>query len=482
MESAHSHKHHLIFLPSPGSSHLVPALNFGNLILSRNSSLRITYLLIADLHTPKPSHNSILPIPNPCLQFLNLPKPETPVSSSFHDNKQKLASVRSTEYINRHRPQVRKAVDDIVKNSGDRIVGLVVDMFCVSMIDVGDEFGIPSYVFYTSSATFLAFKMFFLRLRDEHGQDITEYKDSDHEFQIPGFVNPVPAKVMPSMMLDKNGGSELVMECARQIRKTKGIIINTMEEMDATAIRTLIDSKGEIPPIYPIGPVIDLVPVRTRDERIEDDSIIGWLDAQPPSSVVFLCFGSQGTFPAPQIEHLACAIELCGYRFLWSLRSPKGGTAEEILPEGFLERSSCAGRVIGWAPQAAVLSHPAVGGFVSHCGWNSVLESVWFGVPIAAWPMAAEQQVNAFHIVKELGIAVEIKMDYRGDVDSASVVEAELVEKAIRAVMGRESIGIRKKIRVLRERGLRGLMAGGGGSWEKFMEKLIHDSNSSAST
>ncbi|CDP09594.1 unnamed protein product [Coffea canephora] len=115
-----------------------------------------------------------------------------------------------------------------------------------------------------------------------------------------------------------------------------------------------------------------------------------WLDDQPPLSVVFLCFESLGSF---EPDH--------GFRFLWSVRSPipkdfTYGTAEcsnfsEILPEGFLESVENRGLVCGWAPQIEVLAHEAVGGFVSHCGWNSTLQSLWNGLPVARWPLYAEQ-------------------------------------------------------------------------------------------
>ncbi|CBI23921.3 unnamed protein product, partial [Vitis vinifera] len=81
----------------------------------------------------------------------------------------------------------------------------------------------------------------------------------------------------------------------------------------------------------------------------------------------------------------------------------------------------------------AVLAHPAIGGFVSHCGWNSILESIWYGVPIAAWPMYAEQQINAFQMVKDLGLVVEIKIDYNKD--SGYIVSAREIENGLKNLM-----------------------------------------------
>ncbi|KAK8981373.1 hypothetical protein V6N11_060045 [Hibiscus sabdariffa] len=131
-----------------------------------------------------------------------------------------------------------------------------------------------------------------------------------------------------------------------------------------------------------------------------------------------------GCFGVDQVKEIAYALEQSGHRFLWSLRQPtkvfSGKDHEkvpEVLPEGFLDRTAEIGKVIGWAPPVDILGHPAIGGFTSHYGWNSKLESIWFGVSIAAWPLYAEQQLNALTLVKELGLAVEIKMDYKNDDD-----------------------------------------------------------------
>lgn len=128
------------------------------------------------------------------------------------------------------------------------------------------------------------------------------------------------------------------------------------------------------------------------------------------------------------------------------------------------------GKVIGWAPQMAVLSHPAVGGFVSHCGWNSILESVWCGVPIAAWPMYAEQQTNAFQVVKEMEIAVEIKMDYRKD--APVIVGADKIEKGITQLMDSKN-KIRGNVKELKEKSRIALVEGG--SSRHIVNRLIEN-------
>ncbi|MFS7924696.1 putative flavonol 3-O-glucosyltransferase [Helianthus anomalus] len=141
-----------------------------------------------------------------------------------------------------------------------------------------------------------------------------------------------------------------------ELRKAKGIMVNTYLELETHAIKSFHDTN--FPPEYPVGPILN------QDRKVEDvdaRDVISWSDGQPPLSVVVLCFGSVGSFNEIQMGS-------------WS--APWG-----------------TGKVIGWAPQLSLFAHEAVGGGGSHYGWNSVLESLWFGVPTAAWPMYAEQQL-----------------------------------------------------------------------------------------
>jgi UDP:flavonoid glycosyltransferase YjiC (YdhE family) len=123
-----------------------------------------------------------------------------------------------------------------------------------------------------------------------------------------------------------------------------------------------------------------------------------------------------------------------------------------------LERIEGRGMICrGWAPQVEVLAHKAVGGFVSHCGWNSILESLWHAVPIVTWPIYAEQQLNAFEMVRELGLAMEMRLDYRSGGD---LVMAEEIERAVSRLMdgGNE---VRKKVKEMGEMARKAVMDGG---------------------
>ncbi|RVW60542.1 UDP-glucose flavonoid 3-O-glucosyltransferase 6 [Vitis vinifera] len=319
----------------------------------------------------------------------------------------------------------------MTRSGSVRLAGFVIDMFCTSMIDVANEFGVPSYLFFTSSAAFLGFVLHLQSLHDHHNLEITEFKDSDAELEVPSFVTQFLVRFSLLWCLIRK-----VMKFPSSSTTLKGPILNT--EVESSEV---------------------------QQQAIE---IMNWLNDQPPSSVVFLCFGSMGSFNGEQVREIAHGLEGSGCRFLWSLRQPppKGkmeypieyGNKEEVLPEGFLDRTTKIGKVIGWAPQVAVLAHPAVGGFVSHCGWNSTLESLWYGVPTATWPMYAEQQLNAFQMVKDLELAVEIKIDY--DKDKGYIVSSQDIEKGLRQLMDADS-EVRKKRQKMQEKSRKAMMDGG---------------------
>jgi hydroquinone glucosyltransferase len=223
--------------------------------------------------------------------------------------------------------------------------------------------------------------------------------------------------------------------------------------------------------VYPIGPLIrqfvgsetDGPPSSPRAACLE------WLDRQPARSVIFVSFGSGGALPKEEMRELALGLELSGQRFLWVVRSPSDeGTLSDnyynaeskkdpfvYLPEGFLERTKDVGLVVpSWAPQTQVLAHRATGGFLTHCGWNSTLESLVHGVPMVAWPLFAEQRLNAVMLAAE-GVGAAIRLPERKDKESIAAVVRELMAGEGKGGM------VRVKVAELQKAAAEGLREGG---------------------
>ncbi|GAB4848204.1 hypothetical protein Ancab_002871 [Ancistrocladus abbreviatus] len=301
-------KAELVVIPLPGMGHLIPAVGIAKRLVEHDERISIT-LLVMNLPFLT-NDNKIKSLQadastNGRITFLLLPELERPMEGNSRAFLQQLI----TEY----KPIVKRVVQERVMSSDSastcsdsliQLAGFVVDMFCPAMIDVANELNVPSYVFFTSGAGFLNVTFHFQTLADGHGVEvIDEFKDldTDHELDLPGFRNRIPASVLPSIFLEKEVFAA-ILNYTRRYTETKGIMVNTFMELEPHAIQSLLNDAG-IPPIYPAGPVVNPSP-QTEDPSDglhgARDSIIQWLDDQPPSSVVFLCFGSMGSFTKEQ--------------------------------------------------------------------------------------------------------------------------------------------------------------------------------------
>ncbi|XP_031102010.1 UDP-glycosyltransferase 71A15-like [Ipomoea triloba] len=453
-------KAELVFIPAPLVGHIVSIVELAKLLLDRDDRLSITVLVIKQ--PADPIANTVVQqvvSADSRIRCFNLPEMEPPPEEMIL----KVPENYLSAYIKSHRSHAKHAIVNNVlsSDSGESpaLGGIVFDLFSSSMVDVANDLGVPSYLFYTSGAGFLGVNLY-LVIRERLGG--REYTLADPDSVVSTFASPVPARVMPTFAFIEEG-YRVFVEHGRKLRETKGMIVNTFAELEPYAVKAL-GSDPDLPPVYTVGPLL-----APQKEHAGKEEIINWLSEQPPSSVVFLCFGSQGGFEAPQIHQIATALERSGHRFLWSIRRPWSLTSSEragdftsfdpILPPGFAGRTRNRGKVCGWAPQVEVLAHRATGAFVSHCGWNSTLESMWHGVPMVTWPIYAEQQTNAFQLVKELGLAVELTVDYRRAQGSENVVMAEEIERAIRSVMEAEN-PVRKRAKEMGEMSRKALKEG----------------------
>jgi hydroquinone glucosyltransferase len=240
-----------------------------------------------------------------------------------------------------------------------------------------------------------------------------------------------------------------LIEEGRRYRHADGVLVNTFYEMEPAAVDDFRQAAGEgaFPPVFPVGPF-----VRSGTAEPGNSACLEWLDRQPTGSVVYVSFGSGGSLSVEQTAELAAGLEASGYRFLWVVRMPsmeyegEHGRGKDNplawLPEGFLERTRDKGlAVAAWAPQVRVLSHPATAAFVSHCGWNSTLESVSCGVPMVSWPLYAEQRMNAVVLEGSVGTALPVRPSVRdvdgdGEVVSRGEIADALKGRAVRRQAG----------------------------------------------
>ncbi|KAF5468856.1 hypothetical protein F2P56_012969 [Juglans regia] len=150
-----------------------------------------------------------------------------------------------------------------------------------------------------------------------------------------------------------------------------------------------------------------------KEDKLAIERQLSWLDARPDNSVVYVCFGSRAVLTQRQMDVLTAALEQSGVQFVLCVRVLRKDEQQQanadhgVIPDGFEDHMEGRGFVIrGWAPQVTILSHQAVGVFVTHCGWNSVLEGITAGVVMLTWPMGADQYWNAKLLVDELGVAI----------------------------------------------------------------------------
>ncbi|PRQ43680.1 putative hexosyltransferase [Rosa chinensis] len=264
-----------------------------------------------------------------------------------------------------------------------------------------------------------------------------------------------------------------------------GIIMNSFEELEPAYVKEYKKVKKD--KVWCVGPASlcnkdDLDKAqRGNKASVNEHYCLKWLDSWEASSVLYACFGSLCNLIPAQLIELGLGLEASNKPFIWAVRSSSQSEELEkwITENGFEERTKGRGLLIwGWAPQTLILSHPAVGGFLTHCGWNSILEGICAGVPLITWPLFGDQFFDEKLVVQILKIAVRVGVEYPmkwGEEESIGVlVKKENVKEAIDKLLdGEESQARRDRARELAKLAKRAVEEGG--SSHLNIELLIHD-------
>ncbi|KAF7844947.1 hydroquinone glucosyltransferase-like [Senna tora] len=361
-------------------------------------------------------------------------------------------------------PSLSQALTSLTASSHTRrLVALVLDTFSADAVEVARRFGLPAYVYHPSSATALAFTFYYPSLDEDEIVISRKFGELvlSEPLRLPGCM-PFDARDLSDLVQDTSSDfhATLVHLCKR-IRHADGVIVNSFLHLEASPIKAL--QNGKNPPVYPVGPIVQL-----SSSNSSSSECLAWLDDQPENSVLYVSFGSGGTLSYEQFDELAYGLEMSGHRFLWVVRAPNGSALSgylnpqkedpfEYLPKGFRDRTQGRGFVVkSWAPQVEVLRHGSTCGFLTHCGWNSTLESVMSGKPLIAWPLFAEQRLNAAVLSGEFKVALRPRVNEKG------IVEREEVSRVVKCVIeGEEGKEMGKRMGVFKDAAISALSKDG---------------------
>ncbi|KAA8539655.1 hypothetical protein F0562_026347 [Nyssa sinensis] len=316
---------------------------------------------------------------------------------------------------------------------------IIADGILSFSLDVGKEIGVPVIYSRTISACCL-WVFFSLPKLIEAGE--LPFKGTDLDTlitSVPGMEDFLRRRDLPSFcrsgdLTDPN--IQLYMTERRDTTRASGLILNTFEDLEGpilSQIRTLCSN------LYTIGPLHAHLKTRLAAAEKssssfssnslweEDRSCITWLDSQPPKSVIYVSFGSLAVMTKHQLMEFWHGLVNSGKRFLWVIRpdSIAGEGWQSQIPAELSEGTKERGYIVGWAPQEEVLAHTAVGGFLTHSGWNSTLESVFEGVPMICWPYFIDQQVNSRFVGEVWNLGLDMK----------DTCDRVIVEKTVKAMM-----------------------------------------------
>lgn len=280
---------------------------------------------------------------------------------------------------------------------------------------------------------------------------------------------------------DQRSRFQFWLRSVDRFRQVQWILCNSFNELESPIMSTFPREVG----ICPVGPLIPAPSTNGSNHGLKSEiskpvsfwaekhECFEWLDQQSRESVIYVSFGSTVRFSERQVEEIALGLEATQRPFLWVMRPDlieTGPGNAAGLPWGYSERIGNRGCIISWAPQLAVLSHPSVACFITHCGWNSTVESIAMGVPMLCWPYAADQFLNSCYVVHVWKVGLSL---FNSNESNGNFVEKEEIDSGVRRIMGggREGFDIRKRIRKLKESSMAALNTGGSSS-SKFHEFL----------
>ncbi|KQK20283.1 UDP-glycosyltransferase 76C2 [Brachypodium distachyon] len=443
----------IALFPLPFQGHLSPMLQLADVLHGRGLAVTI-------LHT---TFNAPDAASHP--EFAFIPIPDEGVADAIAAAKDGISKIFAMNDAMEASGCVRDALAAILSEEPRRPPScLVIDTSLVAVQKAAVELGLPTIVLHTGSA---ACTRLFRSYAMLHEKGYLPAKE--HELDRPVKELP-PLRVSdlfdPSKYPNKEMANKIVHLAIETTANSAGIVINTSEALETPELEALRQELGiNGTKVFAIGPLHKLSAIDSAASSLleQDRSCIEWLDTQATGSVLYVSFGSVAPIHRDDFTEVAWGLANSGIPFLWVVR--RGlviGMEEPELPDGFELAVDGRGKVVRWAPQQEVLAHGAVGGFWTHNGWNSTLESIHEGVPMLSRPLFGDQLANGRYVqdVWKIGFLLQGKLE-RGR-----------IEKAVTALMeGDLAAETRERAKELRTKAMMCLEIGG--STRRAVDELV---------
>ncbi|CAL5203407.1 unnamed protein product [Lathyrus oleraceus] len=429
----HTQKPHAVFVPFPAQGHVNPSMQLAKLF--RCNGFHITFVNTEFNHKrliKSLGEEFVKGLPD--FHFETIPDG---LPESDKDATQDIPTLCDSTRKNCYGP-FKELVMKLNTSSPYPVTCIIADGTFGFAGRVARDLGIPELQLWTASACgFVGY----LQFEELVKRGILPFKDEN--FMVDGTldtrldwitgVKDIRLKDIPSFIrvTDLNDtmfdflGSE-AQNCLRSSR----IIINTFEDLEGEALEHL---RAKNPNIYSIGPINILsrhFPEHENGFKASGSSLwkndpecIKWLNKWEPCSVLYINYGSIAVMTDHHLKEFAWGIANCKLPFLWIMRPDVVKGENTTLPQEFLDEVKDRGYITSWCFQDQVLAHPSVGGFLTHCGWNSTLEAITYGVPTICWPFFAEQQTNCRYLCNIWKIGMEINYDVKRDDITKIVIE-----------------------------------------------------------
>ncbi|CAA3015387.1 UDP-glycosyltransferase 83A1-like [Olea europaea subsp. europaea] len=327
--------------------------------------------------------------------------------------------------------EIKVLIERINGSESDKISCIIADTSLGWAIEVAEKMGIKKVAFWPAASALFALLFKIPSLIDE---GIIDSEGTPMKNQIIQLSQAMPPMKTTDFFWNCLGDEteqklffKLLVKNMQSVKSSDRLICNSSDWLEPGTFALF-------PDILPIGPLLasNRLGKSAGSFWQQDSGCLSWLDQQPRNSVIYVAFGSFTVFDKNQFKELALGLELTKRPFLWVVR---GNTTEDVdnaYPIGFHERVQNWGRMVAWAPQQNVLSHPSIACFISHCGWNSTIEGISSGVPFLCWPYFSDQMFNQSYICDCLKIGLKLNKDDGG------IIRHEEINNKLEQLLGNE--------------------------------------------